>query len=117
MKLRSPHHLVRIEPNRNMARFYRLAIEPSLFGDTCLVQDWGRIGARGQRRIRLFTSLDEAVRQFQAIASAKAKRGYVPSHGAILFVKKAVLQSALSAKTTHPTTRSTTHPCCCEGSF
>jgi hypothetical protein len=28
-----------------MARFYALAIEPTLFGDMALVREWGRIGS------------------------------------------------------------------------
>lgn len=75
----SPRCLVRIDPARNMARFYALSIEPSLFGDPALVQNWGRIGRTGRRRIRLFNSLDEAVRQLEAIEAAKRRRGYVTS--------------------------------------
>ena len=37
-------HLHRIAPARNMARFYRISSTPSLFGDICLVREWGRIG-------------------------------------------------------------------------
>ena len=35
--------LERRDPSRNMARFYVLAIEPTLFGDMALVREWGRI--------------------------------------------------------------------------
>ena len=37
----------RIDPARNMRRFYRLSIQPDLFGGASLVREWGRIGARG----------------------------------------------------------------------
>jgi hypothetical protein len=37
-------HLRRIDPARNMRRFYRLDIQPDLFGGVLLVK-WGRIGA------------------------------------------------------------------------
>ncbi|WP_453968278.1 WGR domain-containing protein [Bradyrhizobium ottawaense] len=37
-----------------MARFYVLTIEPTLFGDTALVREWGRLGQRGRRRTDLF---------------------------------------------------------------
>src|SRR2546430_13587584 len=33
--------LERRDPARNMARFYVLTIEPTLFGDTALVREWG----------------------------------------------------------------------------
>jgi predicted DNA-binding WGR domain protein len=44
------HTLVRrrIEPERNVARFYALMIERDLFGRTMLVRHWGRIGGRGR---------------------------------------------------------------------
>jgi predicted DNA-binding WGR domain protein len=41
-------HLRRIDPARNMRRFYRLDIEPDLFGGVLLMKEWGRIGARGR---------------------------------------------------------------------
>jgi hypothetical protein len=31
--------------SRNMARFYVLAIEPTLFDEMALVREWGRIGS------------------------------------------------------------------------
>ena len=37
-----------------MARYYVLAIEPSLFGDATLIREWGRIGRPGQRRVELY---------------------------------------------------------------
>ncbi|MGY6251465.1 WGR domain-containing protein [Bosea thiooxidans] len=36
--------LDRSDPAQNMARFYVLAIEPTLFGDVALVREWGRRG-------------------------------------------------------------------------
>ena len=45
--------LDRCDPTRNMARYYVLSIEPSLFGDVTLVRQWDRIGQPGQRRIEL----------------------------------------------------------------
>lgn len=78
METPSPRCLVRIDPARNMARFYALSIEPSLFGDTALVQNWGRIGHAGQCRIRLFRSLDAAVQKLASLEAAKRRRGYVP---------------------------------------
>ena len=45
--------LERIDPSQNMARYYVLSIEPTLFGDSALVREWGRIGSLGQRRTEL----------------------------------------------------------------
>jgi predicted DNA-binding WGR domain protein len=39
-------HLGRVDPARNMRRFYRLDMQPDLFGGVLLVKEWGRIGAR-----------------------------------------------------------------------
>ncbi|GLI95336.1 WGR domain-containing protein [Methylocystis echinoides] len=36
--------LHRIDPAKNMHRFYRLDIAPDLFGRWCLVAEWARIG-------------------------------------------------------------------------
>ena len=42
--------LRRVEPERNVARFYALMIERDLFGRTILVRHWGRIGSCGRER-------------------------------------------------------------------
>jgi predicted DNA-binding WGR domain protein len=41
-------HLRRVDPARNMSRFYRLDVQPDLFGGILLMKEWGRIGARGR---------------------------------------------------------------------
>ena len=46
--------LERREPAANMACFYVLSLEDTLFGDTALVREWGRLGTTGRRRIDLF---------------------------------------------------------------
>jgi len=38
--------LHRIDATRNMRRFYRLDVQPDLFGGFFLWRPWGRIGAR-----------------------------------------------------------------------
>jgi hypothetical protein len=38
--------LNRIDPARNMRRFYSLDVQPDLFGGFAVVKEWGRIGAR-----------------------------------------------------------------------
>jgi predicted DNA-binding WGR domain protein len=71
-------HLVRIDQARNMARFYQLSVEPSLFGDYSVVRNWGRLGTRGHFRIALFQNRKSALRHFLNIAKEKKGRGYVP---------------------------------------
>jgi predicted DNA-binding WGR domain protein len=68
--------LYRIDPARNMARFYRLSIQPTLFGGSSLVRNWGRIGTRGQQMIELFGKPEEAAATSRHIALRKLNRGY-----------------------------------------
>ena len=69
-------HLHRIDPARNMARFYRLSSTPSLFGDICLVREWGRIGRPGRIRIDLYKAVEEARAARAALSREKRQRGY-----------------------------------------
>ena len=75
-----PYHLYveRIEPEKNMARFYLLAVQPTLFGEVSLVRNWGRIGTRGQEKIQLFDYEMEAVEIFLDLARKKKRKGYRP---------------------------------------
>ncbi|TCL71281.1 WGR domain-containing protein [Rhizobium sp. BK251] len=68
--------LTRIDPACNMARFYYLSVEPSLFGGCSLVRSWGRIGTRGRIRVELYQRLAEAKHRFGELAAAKRRRGY-----------------------------------------
>jgi predicted DNA-binding WGR domain protein len=69
-------HLRRIDPARNMRRFYRLDIEPDLFGGVLLVKEWGRIGARGRMVAESYDSADLAAAAMQRHADSKRRRGY-----------------------------------------
>lgn len=68
--------LERIDPSQNMARFYVLSIEPTLFGDSALVREWGRIGSSSQRRSELFSQQSEAHLALDAWLKRKRRRGY-----------------------------------------
>ncbi|ULJ82757.1 WGR domain-containing protein (plasmid) [Rhizobium sp. C104] len=72
-----PYHLYieRTEPERNMARFYAVSIEPTLFGDTCLTRRWGRIGGKGQMKVHHFAQEKEAVELFLDLVRQKRHRG------------------------------------------
>lgn len=68
--------LKRCHRERNMARFYALAIEDTLFGDKALLRNWGRIGTRG-REIRQFYPDDaDARRAMEEWVRRKRQRGY-----------------------------------------
>lgn len=57
--------LDRSDPAQNMARFYVLAIEPTLFGDVALVREWGRRGCSGRRRLDLYGDQETAAEALQ----------------------------------------------------
>lgn len=75
-----PYHLYveRIAPEKNMARFYELAVQPTLSGEVSVVRAWGRIGTRGQQMVHIFDSESEAVSLFLDVLREKRRRGYKP---------------------------------------
>jgi predicted DNA-binding WGR domain protein len=75
--VRHPRFLRRTEPAKNMARFYALSIEPSLFGELLLIRHWGRIGSHGRLMIEAFPTSDAATAALSKLADRKHKRGYV----------------------------------------
>jgi predicted DNA-binding WGR domain protein len=68
--------LKRIDPTINMRRFYRMSIQPDLFGGACLVREWGRIGFRGQTLIEQHEDAGRAVIALMKLAVRKKRRGY-----------------------------------------
>lgn len=68
----------RIDANRNMARYYMLAIQPTLFGETAVVRTWGRIGKAGGKMTEVFGTEKDAVARFLELVLQKRKRGYKP---------------------------------------
>ena len=75
-----PYHLYieRVDPERNMARFYLLTIEPTLFGTPRLVRRWGRIGTAGQAKVHHFEHEEDAVCLFLDLLRIRRSRGYRP---------------------------------------
>jgi len=71
-----PVELRRIDPAKNMRRFYRLDIEPDLFGGFLFMKQWGRIGARGQIKAERFDGEAPALAALQRQAERKCRRGY-----------------------------------------
>jgi predicted DNA-binding WGR domain protein len=68
--------LHRIDAARNMRRFYRLDMQPDLFGGFLLVRQWGRIGARGRIVAERFDDEAPALAALQKQAARKQRRGY-----------------------------------------
>jgi predicted DNA-binding WGR domain protein len=71
-------YIERKDASKNMARFYAMSIEPTLFGDVCLIRRWGRIGADGQRIQHCFQREEDAVALFLNLLRQKRQRGYRP---------------------------------------
>jgi len=72
------HTLVlrRVEPERNVARFYALMVERDLFGREVLVRHWGRIESKGRERAKVHADEGEAAQAMGKLAAAKRQRGY-----------------------------------------
>ena len=71
-----PVTLRRIDPARNMARFYALEVERDLFGRIVLARRWGRIGTGGKVRLDEYTGEGEALAALLALEASKRRRGY-----------------------------------------
>jgi predicted DNA-binding WGR domain protein len=69
--------IYRREPDANMAWFYALSVEASLFGDAALIREWGRIGTSGKRKIELHETEDSAVEALEMWLRRKQRQGYV----------------------------------------
>jgi predicted DNA-binding WGR domain protein len=68
--------LHRVDPSRNMARYYVLSIEDTLFGEHALVREWGRIGSPGRRRSQAFSTGESAQIALETWLNRKRRRGY-----------------------------------------
>jgi predicted DNA-binding WGR domain protein len=68
--------LHRIDPTQNMRCFYRLDMQPDLFGGVLLVRQWGRIGAEGRSVAEHFDDATLAAVALAQHAARKARRGY-----------------------------------------
>jgi predicted DNA-binding WGR domain protein len=71
--------LTRVDQAQNMARFYVLDIQPTLFGEIALVREWGRIGSAGRVQSIPYPSETEAQAAYRRQLKAKVRRGYVQS--------------------------------------
>jgi predicted DNA-binding WGR domain protein len=69
--------LLRIDPTKNMHRFYRLDVAPDLFGRWCLVAEWGRIGRAGRLRSAAFDDMAQAMEALVRQRRLKERRGYI----------------------------------------
>ena len=68
--------LERIDRAKNMARYYVLSVEPTLFAESSLVRRWGRIGSAERTRIDLHSSSPLAQTALNTWLERKRRRGY-----------------------------------------
>jgi predicted DNA-binding WGR domain protein len=68
--------LYRIDASKRMHRFYRLDVQPDLFGQWCLMREWGRIGSGGQTRSVPFPTREKAAAALDKHRRVKHRRGY-----------------------------------------
>jgi predicted DNA-binding WGR domain protein len=68
--------LIRVRPERNEFRYYRMEIWPDLFGRALLLRQWGRIGTEGRRRLDPHPDPGAAINALAALARQKRRRGY-----------------------------------------
>ncbi len=71
-------HLVHVDPDLNMARFYGIELQPTLFGEVSVLRAWGRIGTNGQAMMVTYEDEVEAAEALQKLEKQKRRRGYVP---------------------------------------
>jgi predicted DNA-binding WGR domain protein len=69
--------LKRIQPERNMRRFYRMEVVTDLFGTILLLRRWGRIGTDGRLRCDPYPDVAAALGALTTLAERKRRRGYV----------------------------------------
>ena len=68
--------LTRVDDQKNLARFYKLQVQPDLFGGWSLVRKWGRIGRAGTVRAESHQSRGKADLALISKWAAKRRRGY-----------------------------------------
>ena len=66
--------LYHIDRDRHMHRYYRMDVQPDLFGQWCLMRGWGRVGSTGQTRCLPFPTPQEAEAALDKQRNAKERR-------------------------------------------
>lgn len=69
--------LSRIDPEKNMRRFYRLTVQRDLFGGAMLTREFGRIGSPGRLVSEIHSDEGIAVNSLADWVRRKRKRGYL----------------------------------------
>ncbi len=68
--------LQRLDPDRNMSRFYLMTVHRDLFGGSALIREWGRIGSGGRTVRDVYPDEGQAIDALARMAKIKTRRGY-----------------------------------------
>jgi predicted DNA-binding WGR domain protein len=68
--------LTRIDAGKNMQRFYKLDVQPDLFGGWSLIREWGRLGRAGQVRMENYPTRGTADLAMVCHYTRKVRKGY-----------------------------------------
>lgn len=66
----------RVDRSCNMDRFYSVQVLKDLFGEHCVLRQWGRRGTRGQSLMNSYRTEDEAEGAVSKLIKQKLGRGY-----------------------------------------
>lgn len=72
----NPIRLEKRIAEKNQFRFYRLALQPTLFGEWSMVREWGRIGRKGRVVTDTFNTFGQASSALSQKILTKQRRGY-----------------------------------------
>jgi predicted DNA-binding WGR domain protein len=70
-------NVVRVDTENNKARFYKLDVQPTLFGEWSLVREWGRIGQPGTVQVEMHGTRGAADIALISAWIKRLKRGYL----------------------------------------
>ena len=75
-------YLTRSDATQNMARYYSMSLQATLFGEWSLVREWGRIGRGGQVKATPYPARSEAEEALEKLRAVKVRKGYQSKGGA-----------------------------------
>ena len=84
-------NLERRDPVVNMARFYAIRMERTLFGQWAVIRQWGRIGGAGRSCESWFTDPLAALAEQALWEQRKRSRGYLSVRGLRLTALSAIM--------------------------
>jgi predicted DNA-binding WGR domain protein len=73
----------RIDRTKNIARFWRSVVTPTIFGGWALLREWGRIGSPGTAKSSTFETETEARRAEQRGIRRRELHGYQPTQDVV----------------------------------